>query len=150
MMRFLLFVFLAVSVGALIAFSSDLAIPVFVLLLPGLVTLLIDRTPGLQLARAMLVFQAVVAVGPVHRAYYDCSGLHACLARVCQPSTVLMAWLAAAGAWALSEMVPIGLHMLDDARLRGRRADLQKQRADLAAEWGLTDPGGGGRAGGRR
>ncbi len=150
MMRSLLFMVLAVSMAALIAFTSDLAIPVFVLLVPGLVTLLIDRSPGLQLARAMLVFQAVVVVGPVHQAYYDCSGLHACLARVCQPSTVLMAWLAAAGAWALSEMVPIGLHMLDDARLRGRRADLQKQRADLAAEWGLTDPGGGGRTGGRR
>jgi hypothetical protein len=139
MTRLMLFLTLAVSVGALIAFSSDLAVPVLLLLLPGLVTLLIDRSPGLQLARAMLVFQTIVAVGPVHRAYYDCSGLHACLARVCQPTTVLMVWLAAAGAWTLSEMVPIGLHMLDDMRLRDRRADLLKQRADLTAEWGISE-----------
>jgi hypothetical protein len=106
------------------------------------VTLLLDRSPGLRLARAMLVFQAIVAVRPVHHAYYACSGLHACLERVCQPMTVVTVWLAAAGAWALSEMVPIALHMLDDVRLRARHAELQKHRADLVAEWGLNEMAG--------
>ena len=149
MIRFLLFLVIVLSVGVLMALASDLAIPVLVLLLPGLVTLLLDRSPGMTLARAMLVFQGIVVVGAVHQAYYACSGLQQCLARICQPMTVVTAWLAAAGAWALSEMVPIGLHMLDDVRLRARRADLQKQRADLVAEWGLTDAAAGAQAGRR-
>ncbi len=150
MTRFLLFLVLALCVGALMALASDLAIPVVVLMLPGLVTLLLDRSPGLTLARAMLVFQGIVAVGPVHQAYYACSGLHACLERVCRPMTVVIVWLAAAGAWALSEMVPIGLHMLNDVRLRARRAELQKQRADLVAEWGLSELAGTTQTGRRR
>jgi hypothetical protein len=140
MTRFLLFLLLALGAGALIALASDLAIPVVILLLPGLVTLLLDRSAGLTLARAVLVFQAIAAVGPVHQAYYACSGLHACLTQVCRPMTVVTVWLAAAGAWALSEMVPIGLHMLDDVRLRARRAELLRQRTTLVAEWGLSEP----------
>ncbi|HVY15222.1 MAG TPA: hypothetical protein VHB27_08345 [Rhodopila sp.] len=142
-MRILLLLILVLGVGALIALSPDLAIPVALLLLPGLVTLLLDRSPGLTLARAMLVFQAVASIGPVHRAFYACTGLHECLARIDRPRSVLIAWLAAAVAWALCELAPIGLRLLDDARLRIRRAELQKQRAELMAEWGLNDPGGG-------
>ena len=132
---------LGLGAGGMLALSPDLAAPVVVLLLPGLVTLLADRSPNLGLARAMLLFQGAAAVGPVQRAFYACAGLHGCMTQICQPVTVLTVWLAAAAAWALSETVPVGLRLLEDARLRKRRTDLQARRAELVAEWGLDRPG---------
>lgn len=140
LLRGLLFVLLGVAAGGMLALSPDLTAPVVVLLLPGLVTLLIDTSPGLGLARAMLLFQGATAVGPVQRAYYACAGLHGCMEQICRPVTVLTVWLAAAAAWALTEMVPVGLRLLDDARLRTRRTDLQARRAALLDEWGLEQP----------
>jgi hypothetical protein len=150
LMRVLMALGMTVAIAALIAMSPDLAVPVVFLLLPSLVTLLIDRTPGLGLARAMLLFQATVCIGPVQHAYYDCSGLSACMTRICTPMTVLIAWVAAACAWALTEVAPIGLRLLEDVRLRARRVDLQKQRADLVAEWGLEPAGSNGQRNRRR
>ena len=149
-MRRLLALGMTIAIAALLAMSPDLAVPAVFLLLPGLVTLLIDTTPGLGLARAMLLFQSAVCIGPVQHAYYDCSGLSACMTRICTPMTVLAAWLAAACAWALTEVAPIALRLLEDVRLRARRVDLQKQRADLVEEWGLEPAGSGGRGNRRR
>jgi hypothetical protein len=150
LMRTLLVLGLTIGIAALLAMSPDLAVPVVFLLLPSLVTLLVDSTPGLGLARAMLLFQSTVCIGPVQHAYYDCSGLSACMTRICTPMTVLVAWLAEACAWALTEVAPIALRLLEDVRLRARRVDLQKQRADLVEEWGLEPAGSGGQRNRRR
>lgn len=128
---------LGLSAGGLLALSPDLSVPVVILLLPGLVTLLLDRSPGLALARAMLLFQAAVAIGPVHRAYYACAGLHGCMAQLAQPVTVMTVWLAAGVAWVLTEMAPLALRLWEDAKLRARRAALERRRGELVAEWGL-------------
>jgi hypothetical protein len=53
--------------------------------------------------------------------------------------TVLRAWLAAAGAWAAIQVLPLGLKVLDDYRLRFRRTALAARRDALTAEWGLED-----------
>jgi len=137
--RALVCLLLALGTGAMLALSPDLTVPLVVLLLPGLVTLLIDRSPGLGLARAVLLFQAAAAIGPVQRAFYACAGLHGCMEQLCRPMTVLAVWLAAAAAWALTELVPVGLRVWQDARLRTRRTDLQARRVALVSEWGLDE-----------
>jgi hypothetical protein len=150
LMRSLLALGMTIAIAVLLAMSPDLAIPVVFLLLPSLVTLLIDTTPGLGLARAMLLFQSTVGIGAVQHAYYDCAGLSACMTRICTPATVIATWLAAGCAWALTEVAPIVLRLLEDVRLRARRVDLQKQRADLVEEWGLEPAGTGGQRNRRR
>ena len=66
---------------------------------------------------------------------------------------VLQAWLAAAAAWTAVQILPLGLKVLDDYRLRYRRSVLVARREALIAEWGLEDepagvtpPGGSDRA----
>jgi len=125
--------------GGLIALSPDIAIPLIVLLLPGLITLLIDPTPGAALARAMLLFQGATCVDPVASGWYRCAGIHGCLHYLCDPPTVARSWLAALTAWLVAQVLPIGLKMLDDHRLKKARATLVKRRADLIDEWGLED-----------
>jgi hypothetical protein len=52
---------------------------------------------------------------------------------------VLRAWLAAAGAWVLIQILPLGLKVLGDHRLRVRREALVTRRKALTDEWGLED-----------
>lgn len=141
MLGSLLMLVLGFGGGGLIALSPDIAIPLIVLLLPGLITLLIDPTPGAALARAMLLFQGATCVNPIASAWYRCAGIHGCLDYLCDPTTVGRSWLAALTAWLVAQVLPIGLKMLDDYRLKKARATLVKRRADLIAEWGLEETG---------
>jgi hypothetical protein len=135
----LLLLLLGLSVGGLIALSPDLAIPLVILLLPGLITLLIDSSPGATLSRAMLLFQVAACVNPVSDAWYKCAGIHGCLSYLCEPMTILRAWLAAAVAWLVAQVLPIVLKLLDDHRLENQRSTLVSRRAALVAEWGLEN-----------
>jgi len=53
--------------------------------------------------------------------------------------TVFRVWLAAAAAWAVAEILPLGLKLLDDYRMRHRRGVLAARREALVTEWGLDD-----------
>ena len=61
----LIVLLLGLAGGGLIALSPDIALPLAVLLLPGLLALMLDRSPGYAIARAMLLFQGVACVHPV-------------------------------------------------------------------------------------
>jgi hypothetical protein len=135
----LIVLLLALAAGGLIALSPDIALPMVVLLLPGLLALLIDRTPGCGLARAVLLFQAAACVHPVMNAWYRCAGIDGCMSYLAEWPTVLRVWLAAAAAWVMAQILPLGLKLLDDYRLRYRRSVLAARRAALANEWGLDD-----------
>jgi hypothetical protein len=135
----LIVLLLGLAGGGLIALSPDIALPIAVLLLPGLLALMLDRTPGCAVARAILLFQAAACVHPVVDAWYQCAGIDGCMSYLAEWPTVLRAWLAAGGAWVVAQVLPLGLKMLDDYRLRHRRAVLAVRREALAAEWGLED-----------
>jgi hypothetical protein len=130
---------LGLGVGALIALSPDIAIPLIVLMLPGIVALLIDPAPGAARARALLLFQGAACINPVSNAWYRCSGIDSCIKYLCGPTTVMTVWLAAAAAWMIAQTLPIALKLLDDHRLKKHRADLLERRKALVTEWGLEE-----------
>jgi hypothetical protein len=125
--------------GGLVALSPDIALPLVVLLLPGLLALIVDRSPGCGVARAILLFQAAACVHPVMDAWYRCAGIDGCMNYLAAWPTVLRVWLAAATAWVAVQILPLGLKVLDDYRLRYRRSVLMARREALAAEWGLEE-----------
>jgi hypothetical protein len=133
----LLILLLGLAGGGLIALSPDIALPLAVLLLPGLFALILDRTPGCGVARAVVLFQGAACVHPVAEAWYRCAGIDGCMSYLAEWPTVLRVWLAGAAAWVVVQTLPIGLKVMDDYRLRHRRAVLSARRQALAAEWGL-------------
>ena len=135
----LLVLLLGLAGGGLVALSPDIALPLVVLLLPGLLALIVDQTPGCGVARAILLFQAAACVHPVMDAWYRCAGIDGCMGYLAGWPTVLKVWLAAAAAWVAVQTLPLGLKVLDDYRLRYRRSVLMDRRESLAAEWGLED-----------
>lgn len=130
---------LALAAGGLIALSPDIALPLAVLLLPGLLALIVDRTPSCGVARAILLFQGAACVHPVSEAWYRCAGIDGCMSYLTEWSTVVWVWLAAAAAWLVVQTVPLGLKLLGEHRLQYRRSVLITRRAALASEWGLDD-----------
>jgi hypothetical protein len=135
----LLVLLLALAGGALIAMSPDIALPLAILLLPGLLALMFDRSPGGAVARATLLFQAAACVHPILHAWYRCEGVDGCMADLTDWPSLLAAWLTAAFAWLLTQIVPLGLKMLDDHRVAQRRQTLAERRQTLVEEWGLDD-----------
>jgi hypothetical protein len=138
-LRGLVILLLGLAGGGLIALSPDIAMPLSILLLPGLLALVFDRTPGCGVARAILLFQAAACVHPVMDAWYRCAGIDGCMSFLAEWPIVLRVWLAAAAAWVMVQMLPLGLKVLDDYRLRYRRAVLAARREALATEWGLEE-----------
>jgi hypothetical protein len=135
----LIVLLLGLAAGGLIALSPDIALPMAVLMLPGLLALIVDRSPGWGLARAILLFQGAASVHPVMGAWYRCAGIDGCMNYLTEWPTVFRVWLAAAAAWVLAELLPLGLKVLDDYRMRHRRRVLAARREALVAEWGLDD-----------
>jgi lysylphosphatidylglycerol synthetase-like protein (DUF2156 family) len=138
-MSALVVLLLALAGGALIALSPDIALPLTILLLPGLLALIMDRTPGCAVARAIVLFQGAACVHPVIDAWYRCAGIDGCMGYLAEWPTVLRVWLAAAAAWITVQVLPVALKVLDDYRVRHRRSVLMARRTALAEEWGLED-----------
>jgi hypothetical protein len=134
----LIVLLLALAGGALIALSPDIALPLLVLL-PGLLALALDRSPGCGVARAILLFQGAACIHPVISAWYSCSGIDGCMSYLAEWQAILPVWLAAAAAWVLTQVLPMGLKMLDDYRMRHRSAVLIERRKALVEEWGLEE-----------
>ncbi len=131
---------LGLGAGGLVALSPDIGLPLFVLMLPGLIYLLIDRSVGWAVARAVLLFQAAACVVPISEAWYRCAGIDGCMAQLAIPTTMLRVWLAGGSAWLMAQMLPIGLKLLNDMRLKRYRAVLVSRRDTLISEWGLAKP----------
>ena len=130
---------LGLASGGLIALSPDIALPLVVLLLPGLLALVLDRSLACGVARAILLFQAAACVHPVMDAWHRCSGVDDCMIYLAAWPAVLRVWLAGAAAWVVAQTLPLGLKVLDDYRLRHRRTALTTRREEIAAEWGLNN-----------
>jgi hypothetical protein len=110
-----------------------------ILLLPGLLAFVLDRSPGCGIARAIMLFQGAACVHPVADAWYRCSGIDGCMTFLGEWPTVLRVWLAAAAAWVIAQVLPLGLKLLDDYRVEHRRSVLAAKREALVAEWGLEN-----------
>jgi hypothetical protein len=97
----LIVLLLALAGGGLIALSPDIALPLAVLLLPGLIALMFDRSHGCGVARAILLFQGAACVHPVMGAWYRCAGIDGCMSYLAEWQSIVPAWLAAAAGWTM-------------------------------------------------
>jgi hypothetical protein len=135
----LIVLLLALAGGGALALSPDIALPLLVLLLPGLIALALDRSPGCGMARAVLLFQAAASVHPLTNAWYRCAGIDGCMGYLAEWNAILPVWLAAAAAWLLTQVLPLGLKLLDDYRVSSRSVTLTARRAALIEEWELEE-----------
>lgn len=125
--------------GAVIATTPDIAAAAIVLQLPGIIVFLVDPTPGRGIGRTMLLFQGAASVHPISQIWYQCDGLNACVAMATDRRTVLVVLLAAAFGFVLTQILPMVLKLVDDGRMKIRRARLVAERQRLVEEWEFAE-----------
>jgi hypothetical protein len=126
--------------GVLAALVPSLALMVAILLGPGLVALALDHEPGKPVARAIILAGLAACVRPVIALWSSGHGWDISMTLISDIGTVGTAWSAAAGAWLLTEIVPIGVRIVLEGAAMARAAQLRSARFKLQEEWGLPPP----------
>jgi hypothetical protein len=81
--------------------------------------------------------------GPVRALWAAGHGLDISMAMIGDLRVIGAAWSAAAAAWLLAELAPLGVRAVLEATTMARANQLRAARAKLAEEWGLSpgEPG---------
>lgn len=127
--------------GVLAALVPSLALMVAVLLGPGLIALALDHEPSKPVARAIVMAGLAACVRPVSALWSSGHGWDISMALISDIGTVGTAWSAAAAAWLLAEIAPIGVRVILEGAAIARTAQLRSARAKLQEEWGLPPEG---------
>jgi hypothetical protein len=124
--------------GAAAALVPSLALMVAVLLGPGLIALALDHEPGKPVARAVTLAGLAACAGPVRALWAAGHGLDISVAMISDLRVIGTAWSAAAAAWLLAELAPLGVRAVLEATSMARANQLRAARVKLAEEWGLS------------
>ncbi|HSU06872.1 MAG TPA: hypothetical protein VLI93_14995 [Acetobacteraceae bacterium] len=129
--------------GALAALATPLALLLLVLLAPSVAAALLERQPGRPATRTLLLFGLSASISPARRLLAAGDTMAASLGLLSEPNVLAAAWSAAAGAWMLAELSPLGLALALDASARARAARLRARRERLLEDWPGLNPDSG-------
>lgn len=125
--------------GVLAAIAPGLATVAAGLLVPGVVALKLDREPGRPVARTVLTCGLAGCVQPVITLWNMGQSFDTAVAIVTDPSTLGIAWSAAAAGWLLTQLTPLAVRAALEATALARSTRLRAARSRIAESWGL-DP----------
>jgi len=123
--------------GVLAAIVPGIAIVAAGLLAPGVVALRLDREPGRPVARTVLTCGLAGCVHPVTTLWNTGQSFATAIAIVADPTTVGIAWGAAAAGWLLTQIAPLAVRVGLEAVALGRSTRLRAARSRIAEAWGL-------------
>ncbi len=123
-------------VGVLLAFATPAALLGGTLLAPALMAYMADRTPGKPVARAVFLFGAAVALGPLWHLCLAGDNMATALEIMSDPVTLAYAWIAAAFAWALCEVLPVIMENIGSYAEAARVAAWEAELKRSEEEWG--------------
>lgn len=109
----------------------------FGLLVPGLLVLLFDRSPGRALGRAVLIWNLAGAVGTVVAGWHD--DVRDAMQRLSSPTGLFLAWGIAAAGWLVAQLVPVIVELALRSRDMAQARVLRAERREYEEEWSL-DP----------
>jgi len=128
--------------GALASALPATALLTAILLAPTvLIAVMVDRTPARTTARTMLMMGLMVAAHGINQLWHGPNTIVAGLDIAANLRLTGSAWGLQGFGWLLTEVAPLLVELVLDAKARTRLAILQRRRAALDHEWTL--PGGG-------
>jgi len=125
--------------GVLVATAAPLALVLSVLMAPSLIAALAQVPQGAapMLLRIMLVYAAAALLPWVPMLWSAAQDWPASLSLLGELRLPAIAWGAQGAAWLFSQLAPVGVRLVLEARVRARKARLIDARARLQEEWGL-------------
>jgi hypothetical protein len=125
--------------GVLTAIAPGITILGAGLLVPGVVALRLDREPGRPVARTVVTCGLAGCVQPVITLWNAGQSFDTAIAIVTDPTTIGIAWSAAAAGWLLTQVTPLAVRAALEAAALARSTRLRAARSRTAETWGL-DP----------
>jgi hypothetical protein len=120
----------------MVTLAPSLAIMLTFLLAPGLIALVLDRSPGRAVARGVLLFGLAAAVGPAKTLWEGGLAMPTAIQLMTDPLIFGTAWAAAAVGWLVGEVAPIVVEMVLTSSRKVRILKLEAARAKYAEERG--------------
>jgi hypothetical protein len=131
---------LGLGCGLLAVLAGPLAALAGVLLLPSLLTWLLDRAGGRAVPRIVLVAGCAMALGPMAQALGGGLSWASSLGMLADIRVVAGAWAVQAAAWLAGELAPLLGRLVLDLSAAAKIARLRAARAQLLEEWRI-EPG---------
>jgi hypothetical protein len=128
--------------GAALSIATAPAILAAVLLAPGLLVYATEKTPGKPVGESMLLLGLATSFMPIRILWENGHSLEACIDLLSDPSRIGVSWLAAGGAWLMTELTQIVGREFYEVAAKRRIAALQRERTELEEEWGSLEPKG--------
>ena len=125
--------------GVLAAIVPGIAVAAAGLLAPGVVALRLDREPGRPVARTVLTCGLAGCVHPVITLWNTGQSFATAIAIVTDPTTIGIAWGAAAAGWLVTQIAPLAVRVALEVVALGRSTRLRAVRSRIAETWGLDE-----------
>jgi hypothetical protein len=126
--------------GAALSFATAPAMLLVVLLLPGLVAYVVERTPGKPISESMLLLGLATTFTPLRVLWEGGHTMEACIPLISDPARLGLSWMAAASGWLMYEAAQMIARQLGEHGARRKMNQLRKERAELVTEWGPLEP----------
>ena len=123
--------------GAALTMAAPATVLALLLLAPALATLLLEAEPGRPWGRTTLLAGIATAISPVFTLWSSGAPIGGALVAASDPGTLLACWLAQAGAWLATQIVPLVIRLVLDANASARAAQLRRLRASYEKDWGI-------------
>jgi len=123
--------------GALATMATPTFVLTSLLLMPSLLSVLMDRAQGKPTARAVMLLGLAGTVQPLVMLWRTGHTIGAALDMVSDPTVLATAWAAQGGAWLLCELGPLLIAFALEAASHARAARLRAERAAYEEQWGM-------------
>ncbi len=128
------------TAGGVVVTAPGTAVLIGVLLAPAIAYTLFETAPNRPTSRTMFVYGSGATFLPIKSLWEHGNGLEEALGLMSDLSIPLMAWMACAGGWMLSECLQLTTSFALKAANRRRLTILQREQDQLIAEWSLPTP----------
>jgi hypothetical protein len=129
------------AAGAALVGAPSLFLLLAVLLAPGVLSLMADRSPGRPVSRASLLAGLALSVAPAWHLWLIGLSVDHALGLLADIGNLARAWSAGACGWLACELAPFGVAALFEIQTERRKRRLIARRAELVGEWNLkADP----------
>jgi hypothetical protein len=125
--------------GVLAAVAPGVATVGAGLLAPGIVALRLDRDLGRPMARTVLTCGLAACVRPVITLWNTGQSFDTAITIITDPTTIGLAWGAAAGGWLLTQIAPLAVRAALEAGALAQATRLRAARSRIAEAWGLGE-----------
>lgn len=124
---------LGIAIG--IAIAPPTAALAAILLLPTMMAWVADANPGRPTVRAVVLFGLAASCGPFDVLWRSGNRIDTTIMLISDLRVIALAWSAQAGAWLMTQLLPLVIAMWLEAETRLALARLQTRHQALKHEW---------------